>query len=47
MKLLKTTDDIEQALEWIEEAFEADLRDPDPMDRNREAGTRIGKGQAP
>ncbi len=45
LRLLKTTDDDDQALQWIEEAFEADLRDPDPMDTNREAGTRIGKGQ--
>jgi uncharacterized protein (TIGR00730 family) len=47
LKLLRLTDDIEEAVDWIEEAFEADLRDPDPMDHDREAGTRIGKGQEP
>jgi uncharacterized protein (TIGR00730 family) len=47
LKLLKLTDDIDQAIDWIEEAFEDDLRDPDPMDHDRQAGTRIGKGQEP
>jgi uncharacterized protein (TIGR00730 family) len=39
LRLVKVTDDIDQVLEWIAEAFEAEITDPDPMDRKREAGT--------
>lgn len=45
LRLLKMTDDLDEAVEWIEEAFEADMRDPDPMDVNREAGTQLIKAE--
>ena len=37
IELLKITDDVDEIVGWITEAFEADMDDPDRLDRERQA----------
>jgi uncharacterized protein (TIGR00730 family) len=38
--LLKVSDDVDEIVRWIEQAFEAEMQDQDPLDRRREGPSR-------